>query len=122
MLGFGKNKLHTSPQMQSCNFGSAKLCIISGINEPPMAPHGLILSENEATPSTMLFILLLGLFEPTLDLFTLYAFLMQIRPQGSGPWKLANFCCFYPMGSANAAFKQASSHMHRIVIGGGMSV
>ncbi len=51
-----------------------------------MAPHGLILSENEAIPSTMLFRLLLGLFEPIL-----YTFLMQIRPQGSGPPKLASF-------------------------------
>ena len=57
-----------------------------------MAPHGLILSENEAIPSTMLFRLLLGLFEPSL-----YAFLLQIRPQGSGPRKLAILSIF-PIG------------------------
>ena len=63
-----------------------KLRTILGINKPPMAPHGLILSENEAIPSMMLFRLLLGLFEPILC-----AFLMQIRPQGSGPRKLVIF-------------------------------
>ena len=57
-----------------------------------MAPHGLILSGNEAIPSMMLFRLLLGLFEPIL-----YAFLMQIRPQGSGPRKFDIFSIF-PIG------------------------
>ena len=56
-----------------------------------MAPHGLILSENEAIPSMMLFRLLLGLFEPIL-----YKFLMQIMPQGSGPRKLAIFYILTP--------------------------
>ena len=71
--------------------GVQKLCINFGISKRPMAPHGLILSGNEAIPSTMLFILLLGLFEPII-----YAFLMQIRPQGSGPRKLVFFLYFNP--------------------------
>ena len=56
-----------------------------------MAPHGLILSENEAMLHMMLFRLLLGLFE-----HILCAFLMQIRPQGSGPRKLAIFYMLTP--------------------------
>ena len=35
-----------------------------GVNGVPVAPHGLILGENEATPSRKLFKYLLGLCEP----------------------------------------------------------
>ena len=42
------------------HFFNAKIRIILGISKPPICPHGLILSENEAIPSVMLLILLLG--------------------------------------------------------------
>ena len=62
-------------------------------NKPPMAPHGLILSENEAIPTMVLFILPLGLYQPIV-----HAFLMQSRPQWSGTRKLAKFLfSLYPL-------------------------
>ena len=40
-----------------------------GMNGPPMAPHGLIFSEDGATPSNMLSIWLPALYEATFDTF-----------------------------------------------------
>ena len=56
-----------------------------GHKQASHAPHGLILSETEAIPHMMPFRLLRGLFESVL-----YTFIMQIKPQRSGPRKLAN--------------------------------
>ena len=48
-----------------------------GLNGPPMAPHGLILSEDGATPSNMLSICIPALYEAIFDAF--------LHEMGSGP-------------------------------------
>ena len=55
-------------------------------NEAPMAPHGLILSEDGAIPSSMLIILLLDLF-----VIILHVFFMKMGAPVSGPRTLANY-------------------------------
>ena len=47
------------------------------MNGPPMAPHGLIFSEDGATPSSMLSIWLPALYEAIFDAF--------LHEMGSGP-------------------------------------